>query len=147
MMRALVPVAAVSLTAPASEPGEDPHHAERRAGAHAPPDHVDVARFEDLQLQRTARQQHGVQRKQRQLGCRRIQAPLAGVMREALLQRRQQFLVQATEAAIAHDQHAVARGRLLRDGERHGIDGRDRVAARSQLAHQRVRCPSPDPAA
>ena len=43
----------------------DEHHAERLLLAHAAPDHVGVAGFEDAQRQRTAGKQHGVQRKQR----------------------------------------------------------------------------------
>ncbi len=52
--------------------GEDSHNTKRCAGAHAATDHVQVTRFKHLQLQRTAGQQHCVQRKQRQLGCRGV---------------------------------------------------------------------------
>ena len=39
----------------------DEHHAERLLLAHAAPDHVGVARFEDAQRQRAAGKEHGVQ--------------------------------------------------------------------------------------
>jgi len=44
---------------------DDHRDAEHRTVAHAAADHVEIARLEDSQLERAARKQHGVQRKQR----------------------------------------------------------------------------------
>ncbi|MDT4873925.1 hypothetical protein FQZ97_1091930 [compost metagenome] len=48
-------------------PFEEAHHTEAFALLHAAADHVQVARLEYLQIERTLRKQHGVERKQRQL--------------------------------------------------------------------------------
>src|SRR5690606_2939475 len=47
-------------------PFGDERHAEVAVLAHAVAHHVEIARFEDAQTQRTAREQHGIQWKQRQ---------------------------------------------------------------------------------
>ncbi len=73
-MRALVPVSAVSLTAPASAPRRMRSTPNAVPPRMQRPDHVQITRFKHLQLQRTAGQQHGVQRKQRQLGRHRIRS-------------------------------------------------------------------------
>ena len=56
----------------------DQHHAEAAALAHAAAHHVDIARFENAQRQRAAREQHDVERKQRRAGRSGQAAPRAG---------------------------------------------------------------------
>jgi hypothetical protein len=56
----------------------DQHHAEALVLAHAAAHHVDVARLEDAQRQRTAGKQHDVERKQRNRRSRRPAAARRG---------------------------------------------------------------------
>ena len=114
---------------------EDQHHAEAAPLPHAAAHHVEVARLEDAQRQRAAGKQHGVEREQRQCSRpRRRQArpPQLG----------EQLVVQAAEAAVAHDEHVVAGRGGARQLARQRVDVGAGVAARAERAQHRAGIPA-----
>ena len=119
-IRASVPVAAKLVADSDLLALAEQHDREAALLAHAAADHVEVTRLEDAQRQRPAREQHDVQRKERQLADLDVHAGRARSASE-------QLLVQAAEPAVAHDQHVVAGVQVRGErGDQRRHFGRDR---------------------
>src|SRR5690606_3325937 len=135
---------------------DDQSDAEGHILAHAAPDHIDIARFEDAQPKRTSRKQHRVQWKERELHdvhwtcgrvvewtCGRVDVSVRGppsdvytstrlLVIRTLPQSREQLLVDAAETAVRHDQHVIPGSRRLDKRRDETVDIRRNLRARSE---------------